>query len=116
LQHFTSLTDVLLDIFSHEVEDVVHRVMMLLAGIWDDRNNLIWNQKWSSSRQFCSATMMNLPEWSVAQPWGRRPEYSNDDNHCIIQWCRPSIGVMKCNVDASFSQSANKDRFWVLRS
>jgi len=91
LQHFTSATDILLDIFSHEVEDVVRRVMMLLAGIWDNHNNLNWNQKQSSSGQFCSAAVMNLPEWSVAQPRARRPENSDDDNHCIIQWCRLSM-------------------------
>lgn len=61
LRHFTSATDVLLEIFSYEVEDVVHRVMMLLAGIWDNHNNLNWNQKQSSSGQFCSAAVMNFP-------------------------------------------------------
>lgn len=43
LQRFESMEGVLLDVCAHESPEVISRVLMLIWGIWRNRNYCIWN-------------------------------------------------------------------------
>lgn len=43
MQRYFNIAGAILDICSREVVDVVARLMMLLWGIWHNRNDQVWN-------------------------------------------------------------------------
>ncbi|CAJ2632047.1 unnamed protein product [Trifolium pratense] len=110
VQRMNSAIEVVLDICSREVEAVVNRFMIIVWGLWHNRNEWIWNQKQMNPDQINHWTKARWSEWNAAQQ--RRvtadaTEYSSVHR----RWVKPITGELKCNVDAAFHHSIDKTSY-----
>jgi len=87
---------------------------MVLWSLWKHRNLKLWQQIHETTTQVAECAKHMLDDWVVAQELrinnnmhgntaGLRSRTPND-----IQWQRPTLGRLKCNIDAFFSYSLNK--------
>ncbi|CAJ2668572.1 unnamed protein product [Trifolium pratense] len=85
----------------------IGRVAMLLWSIWHNRNDKIWNVNVRSPNQIGRAAFDQWNEWIAVHKLR-----SNDDHDVppvsTIQWEKPRIGWLKCNVDAAFFVGAGR--------
>lgn len=65
---FTLTGGVLMDTCARGTGEVVGRALMVIWGIWQNRNNCVWNQAMSSVSQIVAGALVLLAEWkSVKQ-------------------------------------------------
>lgn len=106
MQRYFNIADAILGICSREVVDVVARLMMLLWGIWHNRNYQVWNHRRRDAQQICINANVFLMEWIAAQDVRHRGSDDTDRNSSVC-WQIPVVGDVKCNADAAFRRSLN---------
>jgi hypothetical protein len=80
---------------------------VMVWSIWKCRNNQVWNNMSDSTQTVCERVTHLITSWRNAQ----QVRELVDASQLILQqttWTKPSIGIYKCNVDASFSSTHNK--------
>ncbi|CAJ2646835.1 unnamed protein product [Trifolium pratense] len=104
-----SVAEVVLDICSREVEAVVNRFMMIVWGLWHNRNEWIWNQKQMNPDQINHWAQAQWSEWNAAQ---RRVTADATEGSAVQRrWVKPNTGKLKCNVDAACHRSIDKTSY-----
>jgi ribonuclease HI len=95
------------------------RAAVLLWFIWNNRNNMVWNDTGLSPQQIGAQAFVYWQQWAMIngilteqqQPAGQVGAASSS-----VQWIQPPVGFFKCNVDASFYNTAGATGCgWVLR-
>lgn len=77
-------------------------IISLCWSIWRSRNDLVWNQKFTSVNRTVAAAKQNLVQWKVTQ--GRlfttplQPSFEGDG---ATTWVKPQPNKIKVSVDAS---------------
>jgi len=92
---------VIMDICASEDSTVVSNMAMVIWSLWYNRNNIIWNNKRSTSSQVNMMANSLWDDWRLENCIGENS--TNNHSHNPIQrWVKPLEGWLKCNVDASF--------------
>ncbi|MCH87041.1 hypothetical protein A2U01_0007906 [Trifolium medium] len=74
---------------------------ILLWSLWNNRNNLVWNDNKLNARQIGSQAVQLWEEWRAVHVF-RPAEQQQQQVTPGMQWQTPTQGRLKCNVDASF--------------
>ena len=95
LHRCVTVAEVIMDICSSENPEVVQHFMMLLWGLWNNRNNMIWNQNHLSAHDICLNVNRFWQEWYAIQ------ELHNSGSHHAniesnMRWQTPEYGTLKC--------------------
>lgn len=100
--------------FAHNISDILQQLDgqqkqvfgVTLWSLWKHRNIKLWNEITESVQTICERARNLLTFWKNAQvtrnQWLSQVEVKDE-----TKWTKPSIGMYKCNVDASFSESLN---------
>jgi ribonuclease HI len=113
-QHGTA-KEVIKAICKQEDSSVAGRFAMLVWIIWNNRNNIVWNEASESGRN------LGIKSWHLWEEWNsvNQQQHSRrvmDQQQHSLSWHKPPMGWQKCNVDAGFHQSLNKTSVgWCLR-
>jgi ribonuclease HI len=116
---FTNPKDLIFDICMQESDITASRTATLLWFIWQNRNNIVWNDGNSNAHQLGvqAATFWN--QWAVVNGLledNQQRHHANSVAASVVQWQQPPHGCLKCNVDASFfTEAASTGCGWVLR-
>jgi ribonuclease HI len=101
LQLFDRMDKLIFDVCAHESELVAGRMAILIWTIWNNRNNLVWNEQRINARQVGFQAQHHWEEWHTICVVGRE---TDQQVHEVtnLTWQPPLHGILKCNVDASF--------------
>lgn len=113
--HLLSFDDVKLLIFyicTKEDKNTAGRVVVILEGIWKNRNDFIWNNEKEEVTKMGWLAYHRWQEWFTVQ--------NNSDDHTVsphVQiWEPPPPGWLKCNMDAGFNKiGRTSNRGWCIR-
>jgi len=83
MHRYFNIADVILDICSREVVDVVARFMMLLWGILHNRNDQVWNHCHRDAQPIYLSANVFLIEWIAAQDVRCRGSDDTDRNSSV---------------------------------
>jgi hypothetical protein len=106
MSRFHTVGAVLVDVCPCESAAIVSTVLMMIWGIWQNRNEWIWSQKNLNASQILNFVFLLQAEWK---------EVRND----IVRSRRSSSGQVaqhwqfQCSVSASFLL-AGANRIWLL--
>jgi ribonuclease HI len=117
LDCFDNVRNLIFDMCRNENKDVAGKTATLLWFIWQNHNNLVWNDNKTSTQQIGVQTAQFWHQWVMVN--GRLNEqHQHVQQQTTVnideQWQPPSIGYLKCNVDASFYNMAGATG-WCLR-
>ncbi|KAF2312615.1 hypothetical protein GH714_035237 [Hevea brasiliensis] len=98
------------------VEDLMVFCVTLWA-IWFARNDKLWNRKPVTASQILLKASSFFQQWKEVQSkFGLCPEVSVAISPSVVQWMQPSVGMLKCNVDAAIFAGVGKiGTGWVVR-
>jgi hypothetical protein len=119
LHMFTNPKDLIFDICMQEPDFTASRTATLMWFIWQNRNNIVWNDGNFNAHQLGvqAATFWN--QWAVVNGLLEEHQQRDQPNAAaasVVQWQQPPHGCLKCNVDASFfTEAASTGCGWVLR-
>jgi ribonuclease HI len=128
LNLFHNVRDFIFNICCHESEQVAGKMAMLLWTIWQNRNNIVWNDNKLNARQVGLQAAQAWNEWAMVQGFledqqqplvlqqQTAPVAQQQAGSVMHQWQPPLPGYLKCNVDASFYNTARgTGGGWCLR-
>jgi hypothetical protein len=81
------------------------RAAVLLWFIWNNRNNIVWNDSSLSPQQIGVQALVYWQQWATINGLlhdQQQPAVQVTAANINVQWNQPSFGFLKCNVDASF--------------
>jgi ribonuclease HI len=117
VQHAVAVCGSVDDIVFHLLQTIsasqCSLLAMLLWSLWKRRNLKLWQHHDESAVQVVARAKHMLEEWKSAQQLRNHTVMQSsaavtESNTTDFQWMRPDVGRLKCNVDAAFSQSANR--------
>ncbi|CAJ2647159.1 unnamed protein product [Trifolium pratense] len=79
----------------------------VLWSIWKQRNNQIWNNVIDAQHFVFSRAINMLQDWKAVRIVTSKPGPTVQDS-AVRSWRRPTIGRVKCNIDASFPPSSDR--------
>ena len=80
--------------------DELNMIAMFLWSLWNSRNDLIWNRWRKSSNWIFHAALHTFIQWQQARV-PLVPQRSHKDVSSSLQWKKPKLGWVKCNIDAA---------------
>ncbi|VFQ63679.1 unnamed protein product [Cuscuta campestris] len=83
-------------------------VAIILWEIWNQRNQLVWNNKYMQPKTLVARALQWYQLWQQAKQ--EDPEVARTRNTFHNQWEPPVLGALKCNVDASFNPNTHLAR------
>jgi hypothetical protein len=105
LHQFVSARNLIFDICRYENKDIAGKAATLLWLMWQNRNNLVWNDNNSSAQQIGIQAAQFWHQWAmVNRRLDEQQQHVQQQTtvSTIEQWQPPPIGYLKCSVDASF--------------
>ncbi|XP_024033517.1 uncharacterized protein LOC112095650 [Citrus clementina] len=75
------------------------------CGLWLNRNNKVWNDVNGRVQNVVNSAGQNLFLWQQARKSVFVPSSLDSAAHGFVRWLKPSIGWVKCNVDAAIDNS-----------
>ncbi|GAU30587.1 hypothetical protein TSUD_392780 [Trifolium subterraneum] len=99
LQSCASVKEVIMDICSNESKEIAGRVAVLIWGIWNNRNQWLWNDERKDVTQLGAQAMHLWNEWYRAQRFNNSTA-TDEQFQQQNPWSPPRHGWLKCNVDA----------------
>lgn len=99
IQSFGSMGTILMDVCGRETEDFVSRVLMVVWGIWLNRNDWLCNQKKLTAAQIVKLVQSLLVEWKAVQNYAANG-MTVDSSHTVGG--SAVSREFQCFVDASF--------------
>ncbi|PNY04376.1 RNase H domain-containing protein [Trifolium pratense] len=119
LNQFDNVRNLIFDMCRYENKDIAGKAATLLWLMWQNRNNLVWNDNNSSAQQIGIQAAQFWHQWALVN---RRLDEQQQHVHQQTtfsgeeQWQPPPIGYLKCNVDASFFNMVGATGWgWCLR-
>jgi ribonuclease HI len=98
--------DLMFNICRNEAKQIAGKIAVMLWCIWQNRNNFVWNNNKMSAQQIGMQADRMWHDWAMAQglldDQQQHVQLLHGDNLALHQWQAPSLGYVKCNVDASF--------------
>ncbi|GAU25590.1 hypothetical protein TSUD_260240 [Trifolium subterraneum] len=101
---------------------------LLLWTIWQNRNNMVWNNNKQQARQIGTQAAQAWNEWAMIHGLMEEQQQllstqqqtatttQHHDGPAEYQWQPPQPRYLKCNVDANFYSTAGKaGGGWCLR-
>ncbi|CAJ2643505.1 unnamed protein product [Trifolium pratense] len=101
IHQFANIQELFLDICYKEDAMTVGKMATLLWCVWNNRNNLVWNNKRLNARQVGMQALHYWNEWK-AENSTRNQQQNQQATQTAEQWQPPVHNRLKCNVDASF--------------
>ena len=80
--------------------DVVNMTTMIVWNLWNNRNNLVWNNKSNNAYWIISLAVNNLSQWQHARIMSNSQRRMTITN-ISTRWTKPEARWHKCNVDAA---------------
>ncbi|KAK2413785.1 putative mitochondrial protein [Trifolium repens] len=116
---FTNARELIFDICKKETESNASKAAVLVWIIWQIRNNKVWNDGNISAAQAGMQAAAYWQQWaSVNEVFQEhnQPRQQRSSSSYAVQWQQPPVGVLKCNVDASFFDANGATGWgWCLR-
>jgi ribonuclease HI len=95
------------------------KAAVLMWFIWQNRNNNVWNDNNLSAQQVGVQALTFWNQWATINGMlheQQQPAFQAAAVPNIMQWNPPTFGFLKCNVDASFFNTAGATGCgWILR-
>jgi hypothetical protein len=116
LQQQQTIKEAIFSICQGVDKDTAGLFAMLVWVLWNNRNNVVWNDTKELGRQLGFKARYMWEEWAVVQQCQQhdRPQISHHQQRFI--WQKPPRDWYKCNVDAGFHNELNKTSVgWCLR-
>jgi ribonuclease HI len=119
LHAFHNMREFIFNICRHGSDFEVSKAAVLMWFIWQNRNNIVWNDSKLSAQQVGVQALTFWNQWATINGFFHEqqqavlpPTAANN----IVQWNQPPFGFLKCNVDASFFNMAGvTGSGWILR-
>jgi ribonuclease HI len=119
LQTNNNMRDFIFDICRHGSDLEASRAAVLLWFIWNNRNNTVWNDSSLSPQQLGVQALVYWQQWAAINGLLHEQQQAvvqDSAANSNTQWIQPPFGFLKCNVDASFYNTAGATGCgWVLR-
>jgi ribonuclease HI len=117
---FTEARELIFDICRTETNSNASKAAVLVWIIWQIRNNKVWNDGNTSAVQAGMQAAAYWQQWAsvndVFQEQTQPRQQRSSSSH-VMQWQQPPVGVLKCNVDASFFAANGATGWgWCLRN
>jgi hypothetical protein len=116
---FTNARELIFDMCRKETESNASKAAVLVWIIWQIRNNKVWNDGNISAAQAGMQAAAYWQQWaSVNEVFQEhnQPRQQRSSSSYTVQWQQPPVGVLKCNVDASFFDANGATGWgWCLR-
>ncbi|GAU37059.1 hypothetical protein TSUD_274200 [Trifolium subterraneum] len=111
----------------NDSKQIAGKMALLLWTIWQNRNNMVWNNIKHQARQIGTKAAQAWNEWAMIHglleeqqrslflPQHTAPTSQQHDAPAAIQWQPPHPGYLRCNADASFYNADGKTGWgWCL--
>jgi ribonuclease HI len=109
---FHTLPELIFSVCNEEDFSLAGQFAMMLWILWQNRNEMVWNEKKEAGRSMGFKAMQQWHEWFDVQQ--QRP-ITTQQQH-VMSWQKPSLGWQKCNVDAGFHHDLHKTSAgWCIR-
>ncbi|MCH85965.1 ribonuclease H protein [Trifolium medium] len=128
LSECQSIRDFIFHTCCHDNKQLAGKMALLLWTIWQNRNNMVWNDNKQHARQIGMQAAQAWNEWAMIhglleeqqQPMSLKQQTATiaqqHDGPTVYHWHPPYPGYLKCNVGASFYNAAGrKGGEWCLR-
>ncbi|XP_058759302.1 uncharacterized protein LOC131632582 [Vicia villosa] len=107
------IKSLLLDICSKEDKEVSGRLAVMIDVIWNNRNDYVWQNEKDD------ATTLGVKAIQIWNDWFQAQDNSTNNARAqqALVWSAPSVGWLKCNVDAAFNNNNDTtNRGWCVRN
>jgi hypothetical protein len=112
LQTFNNIRDFIFYMCRSGSDFNASKAAVLMWFIWQNRNNKVWNDSILSAQQIGVQALTYWNQWATIngliqeqQQPALQPTAAAATNNSV-QWIQPPFGFLKCNVDASFFNTA----------
>ncbi|PNX73684.1 ribonuclease H [Trifolium pratense] len=110
----SSVKELIFAICSGSDKELAGLFAMLVWVLWNNRNNVVWNELQDNGRNLGFKARHMWEEWISVQQLQHGA--SQNAQQQPIRWQKPDQNWYKCNVDAGFHKELNKTSLgWVLR-
>jgi hypothetical protein len=106
LSIFNNPRDLIFDVCRKESNSDASKVAILLWFIWQNRNNLVWNNSKSSAQQLGIQAVQYWQQWATVNgllQQHQQPVEQHIAAGSSLQWQPPPSGYLKCNVMLVFT-------------
>jgi ribonuclease HI len=100
-----TVADCIFTLLQHFNVEESQRFAVTIWSLWKHRNLKLWQDVEETPAQVVDRAFHLIEDWRAANSVTER---SSGPNAPIHGWQRPQPGRMKCNIDASFSDSLNR--------
>ncbi|XP_058761487.1 uncharacterized protein LOC131634881 [Vicia villosa] len=107
------IKSLILAICSKEEKEVSGRFAVMIDVIWKNKNDYVWHNEKEE------ATILGVRATHIWNDWFQAQEDSTNNvrSHHALVWSAPSVGWLKCNVDAAFNNNnGTTNRGWCVRN
>jgi ribonuclease HI len=119
LNQFDDVRSLIFDMCRYENKDIAGKAATVLWLMWQNRNNLVWNDNNLSAQQIGIQAAQFWNQWAlVNRRLDGQQQHVNQQRTISSneQWQPPPTGHLKCNVDASFFNMVGATGWgWCLR-
>uniref|UniRef100_A0A803PWE1 Reverse transcriptase zinc-binding domain-containing protein n=1 Tax=Cannabis sativa TaxID=3483 RepID=A0A803PWE1_CANSA len=102
-----------LDSMLHKIDGEQKKVLIMTCwALWRIRNDVIWNNKIPTVAGVSILAQYCLEQWEKAQDKHLVPRVAFlIDADAAEKWCKPAVGFLKINVDATLFATSNVHSF-----
>ncbi|GAU16801.1 hypothetical protein TSUD_200440 [Trifolium subterraneum] len=102
-----------------ESRQTAGKMAVLIGSMWQNRNNYVWNESKLSAQQVGIQAAQLWHDWAMIHGCLDDEQTQQQQQTTVqtaIKWKQPPPGYLKCNVDASFYDTAEATGWgWCLR-
>ncbi|XP_062073876.1 uncharacterized protein LOC133778066 [Humulus lupulus] len=99
-------------IFEHESKHIAEEVRLICWAPWRNMNEVVWNQKHSTTAKVVVFAKSSLNQWVPAQENHFDPSQSNHlAGEGRERWTKPEEGTIKINVDTTIFEGKGRYGF-----
>jgi hypothetical protein len=114
IQQVSSAKEFILKICRHSDSKDASKAAMLIWILWNNRNNMVWNQEKEPEIQLGYKALSFWSDWNVVQRVYRSSDQQVQQQQVTRQ--PPPIGKYKCNIDVGIHEHARKTSVgWCVR-